>query len=160
MSKIRPEDVLRGAEAETAFRSWLDRSRLPYLYATQTRESVPEHFRGFIKRPDYLVALPYVGTLAFDVKSKTAYERGFLFDIAEVRGLSAFDDLFRVSTFFACLDPAGSSTSYWFRLPEVVHCPKISAKGQTVHSVPYEAGIKVDMDRPFQEALRYAISIG
>lgn len=160
MARIKPEHVERGAAAEALFQAWLDTSRLPYVYATQDRASVPKHFRGHLKRPDYLVALPYVGTLAFDVKSKTAYDEGFLFDAAEIRGLALFDDLFRVSTFLACLDPEGSAQSLWFRLPELTHCPQRKIKGKMTFAVPFTAGIPVDMARPFQEALRDAISLG
>lgn len=140
------------------FRAWLDSSRLPYLCASG--DSVPEHFRGLLTRPNYLVALPYTGTIAFNVKAMMGQERGYFFDVAEVRALATFDDLFRVSTFFAVLDPAGSARSVWFRLPDLVHAHQLTVKGEAVYSVPVTAGIQVDMDRPFQEALRVAISLG
>lgn len=159
MPIIKPEHAERGAQAEADFQGWLDQSRLPYVYATQDRASVPTHYRRILKRPDYLVALPYVGTLAFDVKSKTPYEGGFLFDVAEVQKLAHFDDLFRVSTFFACLDPSGSPQSVWFRIPELLHCPTRKTKGKPVYAVAMSAGISVDMARPFQEALRDTISL-
>jgi hypothetical protein len=114
----------------------------------------------YVKRPGYLVALPYVGTIAFDVKSKTHYGDGFLFDAAEVRGLALFDDIFRISTFFACLDPQGSDQSLWFRLPELTHFPVRTVKGKSAFAVPLSAGIPVSMARPFQEALRDTISLG
>lgn len=84
--RIKPEHAERGAHAEGVFRDWLDASRLPYVYATQDRESVPQHFRASMKRPDYLVALPYVAAVAFDVKSKSVYEGGFF--VRRVRGQS------------------------------------------------------------------------
>jgi len=159
MAAIKTEHAERGAQAEADFQGWLDASRLPYVYATQDRESVPAHFRLVLKRPDYLVALPYVGTIAFDVKSKTTYEDGFLFDVAEVRRLAHFDDLFRVSTFFACLDPAGSPQSVWFRVVELMQCPVRKMKGKPAHAVPFTAGVRVDMGRAFQDALRDIISM-
>lgn len=88
MPRINPEHAKRGAAAEADFKRWLDCSGVPYVYATQDIESVPEGFRGKLKRPDYLVGLPFVGNMAFDVKSKTIYEGCLLFDIDEVEKLS------------------------------------------------------------------------
>ena len=83
----------------------------------------------------------------------------FLFDVAEVRGLAHFDDLFRISTFFACLDPAGSPQSVWFRIAELLDHPTRKVQGKPVFVVPMAVGIAVDMARPFQEALRATISL-
>ena len=154
-----PADQARGADAEAAFQRWLDASRLPYVYATQTRESAPAHFRAQMKRPDYLVSMPYIGALAFDVKSKTAYEGVFLFDADEVRRLAAFEDLFKLSTFIACLDPRGSPRSYWFRVPEMARCEQRRSNGKIAHVVPTTAGVVVDMLAPFQDALAAALSL-
>lgn len=159
MVRIKREHAERGALAEGEFRAWLDASRLPYVYATQDRESVPQHFRASMKRPDYLVALPFVATLAFDVKSKTAYEGNFLFDLSEVRRLAHFGELFAVATFFACLDPEGSPTSVWFRAPELLALPVRKVKGKAVVVVPFDQGVRLSMTRPFQDALRDAISL-
>lgn len=159
MPRINPEFAKRGAAAEADFKRWLDYSGVPYVYATQDIESVPEGFRGRLKRPDYLVGLPFVGNMAFDVKSKTIYEGCLLFDVAEVEKLTAFDDLFRISTFFACLDPDGGDRATWFRLPELRHCQTRRMKGGAVYVAPLSAGITVDMREPFQEALRATISL-
>lgn len=156
---IHPDDAARGADAEAAFQRWLDASRLPYVYATQTRESVPVHFRGAMKRPDYLVSLPFVGAVAFDVKSKTAYDSAFLFDADEVRRLAYFDDLFKISTFVACLDPQGSPRSHWFRVIELANCPRRKTNGKIAHVVPTTAGIVVDMLAPFQDGFSAALSL-
>lgn len=159
MVRIKPEFARRGAAAEADFQRWLDHSRVPYVYATQDIASVPESFRGKLKRPDYLVGLPFVGTMAFDVKSKTIYDDCLLFDVGEVEKLAAFDDLFRISTFFACLDPAGGDRASWFRLPELAHCATRRLKGGAVYVAPLSAGITIDMRQSFQEALRATITL-
>ena len=159
MPRINPEHAKRGAAAEADFKRWLDYSGVPYVYATQDIESVPEGFRGKLKRPDYLVGLPFVGNMAFDVKSKTIYEGCLLFDVDEVEKLTAFDDLFRISTFFACLDPGGGDRATWFRLPELKHCRTRRMKSGAVYVAPLSVGITVDMREPFQEALRATISL-
>ncbi|MBK5956692.1 hypothetical protein CCR97_00370 [Rhodoplanes elegans] len=159
MPRIKPEDAERGALAEAAFRQWLDASRLPYIYATQTQESLPIHFRGALKRPDYLVALPFVGTLAFDVKSKNLYGGAYLFDVSEVERLDRFGDLFKIAVFFACLDPQGGPDSRWFRVETLRDHPRKKLRGRAVHVVPLSYGLAVNMQLSFQEALRNAISL-
>jgi hypothetical protein len=160
MTVLDQKLVQQGAEAEARFRAWLDASRLPHIYTDQTRASVPAHFRGHLKRPDYLVALPYVGTIAFDVKCKTAYgdEQVFLFDVPEVRRLANFDRLFRITTFFACLDPGGSTDAVWFQVEGLAALAGRKTTG-TVRVAGAE-GLAVNMRRPLQEALRDAISLG
>lgn len=159
MVRIARNLAKRGAAAEADFKAWLDDSRLPYIYATQDRESVPAYWRGQLKRPDYMVAMPYMGIVAFDVKSKTIYEGGYWFDDAEIRGLALFSELFCVSTFFACMDPGGSWNSHWFRLQELTHLPRRKVKGRLVTIVPTDAGIAVDMTKPFQDAIRAAVTL-
>lgn len=160
MVAIKSDDAARGAEAELRFQSWLDESRLPYVYTDQTRETVPQHFRRHLKRPDFLVALPYVGTIAFDVKSKALYRGAFLFDVSEIRRMVHFDDLFRISTFLACLEPDDSGRMVWFRALHLSGYPEKVVAGKDVMVVPRDAGQPVDMNRPLQEALREAISLG
>jgi hypothetical protein len=154
---ITGADIARGQAAEAAFAAWLDRSCLPFVYATQTRESVPRHFRGQLKRPDYLVAVPMVGTLCFDVKAKTRYRGGFIFDRAEVTKLAAFDELFNLTTLFACLDPDGGTASWWFRVADLDRRPDDRPGGRLTVSV--RDGLTVDLERPFQEALRDLVSL-
>ena len=80
-----PADRAKGEAAEHAFAHWLDASVLPHLYVEQSPLTVPAPLRGQIKRPDYLVGIPGVGLVAFDVKAKTVYEReGLIFDLDEV----------------------------------------------------------------------------
>jgi hypothetical protein len=124
MVRIRSSDKARGEAAEAAFEDWLNRSRLPFIYATQTIESVPRHFRGYIKRPDYLVAIPMVGTLCFDVKAKSLYRGSFIFDRKEIVKLASFDEFFNLTTLLACLDPEGGPGGWWFRVQELDRLPE------------------------------------
>jgi hypothetical protein len=159
MVRLDAHLVEQGATAEARFRAWLDASRLPHIYTDQSRESVPAHFRSTMKRPDYLVALPYVGTVAFDVKAKTAYgpQTTFVFDVSEVRRLAAFDRLFRITTFFACLALDGSDASVWFPVEDLMYL--VGRRRTGAVRVPARDGLAVDMARPFQEALRDTISL-
>lgn len=156
---LSSELVARGVAAERAFQAWLDASTLPYVYATQSQETVPEPYRVSLKRPDYIVALPYVGAMAFDVKSKTLYEESFIFDASEVNRLATFDQLFRITTFFTCLDPQGSPMSVWFRVIDLVGYEIVRRGGKRVMIVPFADGLVVNMLSPFQEAFGRVISL-
>ncbi len=165
MKKQRPPIAIsselkaRGAAAERDFQAWLDASTLPYIYANQSQETVPEPYRASLKRPDYIVALPYIGAMAFDVKSKTLYEEGFIFDVSEVERLAMFDQLFRITTFFACLDPQGSPVSVWFRVSDLATYEIARRGGKRVLIVPFAHGLVVDVRSPFQDAFGRVISL-
>lgn len=73
MFTLPPELKAKGEQAEAAFRDWLNRSGVAYMYVEQSPLTVPERLRGRIKRPDYLVGIPHAGILAFDVKAKSIY---------------------------------------------------------------------------------------
>jgi hypothetical protein len=156
---LSSELVARGVAAERAFQAWLDASTLPYVYATQSQETVPEPYRASLKRPDYIVALPYVGAMAFDVKSKSLYEEAFIFNASEVNRLATFDQLFRITTFFTCLDPQGSPMSVWFRVTDLVGYEIVRRGGKRVMIVPFADGLIVNMLSPFQEAFGRVISL-
>jgi hypothetical protein len=153
------ELIARGAAAERDFQAWLDASTLPYIYANQSQETVPEPYRASLKRPDYIVSLPYIGAMAFDVKSKSLYEEAFIFDASEVDRLATFDQLFRITTFFACLDPEGSPVSVWFRVSDLATYEITRRGGKRVLIVPFAHGLVVDMRSPFQEAFGRVISL-
>jgi hypothetical protein len=81
-----------------------------------------------------------------------------MFDRAEVTKLAAFDELFNLTTLFACLDPDGGAASWWFRVADLDRMPDDARRGRL--TVPVRDGLAVDMERPFQEALRDLVSLG
>ena len=70
MILTRAERRIQGAAAEDRFRAWLDRCHLPHIYVEQSPLTFPENLHGTIKRPDFLVGVPTIGTIAVDVKAK------------------------------------------------------------------------------------------
>lgn len=153
-TKISLESVARGLAGEELFQEWLNESRLPFIYCTQDLQSVPRHFRGALKRPDYLVALPFVGTVAFDVKAKSLYGDTFLFDVAEIERLVLFDEIFRITTFLACLDPDNPNRSWWFRVALLARLPAERKRGVQTLKAAISEGLEVDLAKPLQEALK------
>ena len=83
--------------------------------------------------------------------------REFMFDVSEVRRLATFDRLFRITTFFACLDPDGSEASIWFPAEDLMLIVGRRRTGPI--QVPLQDGQAVDMIHPLQDALKDAISL-
>ena len=77
MARVAPHLIARGMAAERRFQDWLDASVVPHLYVEQSPLTVPAPLKGRIKRPDYLVGLPGIGLVAFDVKSKALFDEAF-----------------------------------------------------------------------------------
>lgn len=157
-SPIDPADAARGEAAERDFQLWLDASSLPHIYVEQSPMTVPSSLRGRIKRPDYLVAIPHVGMVAFDVKCKSAYQGRFLFDLDEVQRLRTFSRLFRLTVFFACLSPEGSDQSYWVRLDKLDSAAAFKQNGKLVLSIALGDTHPVSMQTDFFNAFTASIS--
>lgn len=156
---IRPADAAKGAKAEHAFRVWLDASVLPHLYVEQSRFTVPAPLRGKIKRPDYLVGIPGIGAVAFDVKAKTTYPEGLLFDLAEVQKFRAFARLFHLTVYFACLDPEGGPFAYWVRLDQLDGVAARRLARKLVLALPLDQAHPVDMRADFYSAFVAAVTL-
>ena len=158
-TRIDPADVAKGAAAERTFHAWLDSSVLPHMYVEQSRLTVPEPLRGQIKRPDYLVGIPGVGLVAFDVKAKTVYQGKILFDVAEVEKLRTFARLFHLTVYFACLDPEGSQDGHWVRLDQLDGLPVTLRRFGPVFALPVREAQPVSLDEPFYAAFVRAVAL-
>jgi hypothetical protein len=158
--QIAPADAAKGAEAEVAFRAWLDSAVLPHVYVEQSPLTVPVPFRGQIKRPDYLVGIPGVGLVAFDVKAKTVYPEGLIFDVAEIQKLRTFARLFHLTLYFACLDPEGGPQGYWVRLDQLDNLPAVRRAGAYTLAVPIAEALSVTLTEPFYAAFVRAVATG
>lgn len=155
-----PADRAKGAAAERAFAAWLDDSVLPHLYVEQSPLTMPAPLRGAIKRPDYLVGIPGVGLVAFDVKAKTIYDReGLIFDVAEVQKLRNFARSFHLTLYFACLDPSGGPQGYWVRLDQLDSVPAVRRNGVLTLALPCDQAQAVSLDEPFYSAFVRAVAL-
>lgn len=152
-------DIAKDAVAERAFAAWLDGSVLPHLYIEQSPLTVPVPLRGEIKRPDYLVGIPGVGLIAFDVKAKTVYRGELIFDVAEVRKLRAFARFFHLTVFFACLDPEGGPEGFWVRLDQLDEVPAVRRNGRLTLALPCAEALPFSLARPFYEAFVRSVAL-
>src|SRR5262245_30425008 len=104
-TRPRPEPSLdrleKGEGGERALQDWLDRSRLAYLYLDQTPLTIPAAHRVNIKRPDFLVTVEGIGTIAVDAKAKAFIDGYFVLDVSERRRLDGFESVFGIPVWYA-----------------------------------------------------------
>lgn len=150
---------IQGQAAEDRFRAWLDRCHLPHIYIEQSPFTFPAHLKGAVKRPDFLVGIPTIGTLAVDVKAKTVYDNTILIDAFEHRTLTAFETFFNTSVWFACFPPDEPHTGYLFLNRDLARLPVATVKGTAAIAVPLRITKTVDERRDFMAAVLGAISL-
>lgn len=150
---------VQGQAAEDRFRAWLDRCHLPHIYIEQSPVTFPAHLKGAIKRPDFLVGIPTIGTLAVDVKAKTVYGDAILIDAFEHRTLAAFETFFSMSVWFACFPPDERHTGYLFLNRDLSRLQVSTMKGKPAIAVPLRLTKAVDERRDFMAAVLGTISL-
>lgn len=152
MFHLPPALKAKGEQAEAAFRAWLNQSGVAFLYVEQSPLNVPDKLRGKIKRPDYLVGIPYAGSMAFDVKAKSAYDDCLLFEVGEVDKLARYSAHFHVSVYFACLDLDRPDRFHWVALRDLIgRAPERRGKARVL-VIPTAEAFEVDFALPFLDA--------
>lgn len=159
MTLTRAQRKQQGAAAEDRFRSWLDRCHLPHIYVEQSPFTFPEHLKGEIKRPDFLVGIPSIGTLAIDVKAKRIYQDTILIDACEYRTLMNFETYFNISVWFACFPPDEPHACHLFLNRNLIGLRATPAQGKEVLAVPLRLTRTADERRDFMAAIMGAISL-
>ncbi len=159
MTLTRRERQAQGQAAEDRFRAWLDRCHLPHIYVEQSPMTIPQHLRGEIKRPDFLVGIPTIGTLAVDVKAKQVYRDAILIDAYEYHTLLNFETFFNIAVWFACFPPDTPHTCHLFLNRSLTGLDVVTVQGKAVIAVPLRLTRPVDERRDFMAALLGAISL-
>jgi hypothetical protein len=155
----RVQRKAQGQAAEDRFRSWLDRCCLPHIYVEQSPFTIPDPLRGEIKRPDFLVGIPSIGTIAVDVKAKRVYRDALIINAYEHRTLLNFETFFNTSVWFVCFPPDEPHTCHLFLNRSLAGLERTSLKGETVIAVPLMMTRPADERRDFMAALMGAISL-
>lgn len=150
--RLAPELKAKGEQAEADFRAWLDWSEVAYLYVEQSPFYVPESLRGHIKRPDFIVGLPLVGAMAFDVKAKAVKNGQLIFDLAEVEKLAVFARMFQLALMFVCMDAADPANMRWVRLDELQSRPQEWRRKARVVTMPMDQAYTVPSRMTFLQA--------
>jgi hypothetical protein len=151
------ERIEKGEGGERTLQDWLDRSRLAYLYLDQTPLTIPMTCRADLKRPDFLVALDNVGTIAVDAKAKTFVDDSFLIKGSERRRLDGFEARFAIPVWYAVFEPGDRASCTLFRnrglMGQRIECDSARA----LLRVPRHLGYRVEFARlSFSAALARA----
>ncbi len=159
MRMSKSERCAQGQAAEDRFRAWLDRCRLPHIYVEQSPMTFPEHLKGEIKRPDFLVGIPSIGTIAIDVKAKRVYADTLIIDAYEHRTLLTFERCFNMSVWLACFPPGEAHACHLFLNRELAGLPQATVRAKATIAVPLSRGRLADERRDLMAALMGAVSL-
>ena len=160
MVRLSPsERRQQGDAAEQKFMGWLDRCVLPYMYVEQVPLTVPKGLKGEIKRPDFLVGIPTIGTIAIDVKAKTVYDNAIIIDAYEHRTFQNFETFFNITVWYVCFPPGDPVTCHLFMNRELGRQPTIERKGAASIAMPLRDTVTADPRREFMAVLLSAISL-
>ncbi len=149
----------QGAAAETRFRAWLDRCVLPHIYVEQSPLTVPKALKGEIKRPDFLVGIPSIGTLAFDVKAKSIYDNHILIDASEHATLLNFENFFSITVWYICFPPTEPHACHLFMNRSLAGIAPHKRAGNLCVALPVRDTHLADERRDFMAALVSAIRL-
>jgi hypothetical protein len=135
--------IKQGEGGERALQNWLDRSRLAYLYLDQTPLTIPAAHRAHIKRPDFLVAVEGIGTIAVDAKAKSFVDGCFVLDASERRRLNGFESIFGIPVWYACFPPEEEGSCYLFRNRQLAGPAVVHVAHQHIIRVPLALAVSV-----------------
>ncbi len=129
------------------------------MYVEQSPLSVPKGLRGEIKRPDFLVGVPSIGTIAFDVKAKSVYDDRIFIDADEHRTFQNFETFFNISVWYVCFPPAEPSTCHLFLNRDLTRYAHAVRHKQSALAMPLKETVTADPRRDFMGVLLSAISL-
>jgi hypothetical protein len=115
--------------------------------------------RGEIKRPDFLVGIPTIGTIAIDVKAKRVYDNAIIIDDYEHRTFMNFETFFNMSVWYVCFPPSEPGTCHLFLNRDLAGMQSSQRGGSLSLSVPLTATVTADPRRDFMAVLLSAISL-
>jgi len=136
--------IEQGEGGERALQDWLDRSRLAYLFLDQTPLTMPATHRADLKRPDFLVAIDGLGTVAVDAKVKAFIGGHFVLDLSERRRLDGFETEFGMPVWYACFPPAEPRSAYLFRNRDLMGAAVIHDPAKAIILAPVALGFAVE----------------
>jgi hypothetical protein len=149
--------IERGEGGERALQDWLDRSKLAYLFLDQTPLTMPAAHRADIKRPDFLLAIEGLGTIALDAKAKAFIDGCFVLDASERRRLDAFETEFGIPVWYVCFPPAEPQHAWLFRNRDLMGSAVAHDVDRQIIRAPLKLGFAVEpLTTPFAKALMQA----
>jgi hypothetical protein len=153
-SELRLRRLEKGEGGERTLQDWLDRSRLAYLFLDRSPHTMPAAHRADIKRPDFLVAVDGIGTIALDAKAKSFIDGCFVLDASERRRLDTFEAVFGFPVWYACFPPEEPGRCFLFRNRDLTGSAVMHDPTKQIIRAPLAFGFAVEhAGLPFAQAL-------
>jgi hypothetical protein len=114
------------------------------LFVDQTPLTMPATHRVDIKRPDFLVAIDGLGTVAVDAKAKAFIDGCFVLDACERRRLDGFESEFGMPVWYACFQPAAPRPCYLFRNRDLMGAAVAHDPARQIIRAPLGLGFAVE----------------
>lgn len=122
-----------GEEAETRFKSWLDKHKIPYLYIQQDKDTFSSVFKREEpgKRPDFMVLLQNFGFIFVDIKNKKidSKYKNFCLDKNETKIYSSFQRKFNMQIWYV-ISNEDYDYKTWFWIP----VSRVLESGREIHT--------------------------
>jgi hypothetical protein len=98
--------------------------------------------------------------VAFDVKAKTVYPEGLIFDLDEIQKMRTFARLFHLTVYFACLNTeGGDKPGYWVRLDQLDEVQAVRRGKALTLCIPVKKAQPVSLSEPFYTAFVRAVAL-
>lgn len=113
---------------EIVFKNWLDRKGYPYIFVEQSRNTFSAFFRGEVKRPDFLIAMPHFGIIAVDTKGRSRENEpkytNFGLPLEELNKALNFSRIFRIPYWFVFGQEVNNfGVWYWILAEKIATLP-------------------------------------
>ena len=141
--------IAQGAHGESALNAWLQKWQLSYVAICQSPGTFSTLFPQHVKRPDFLLLIPSLGTIAVDAKNYTLSGGVYTLTLeTELRRSVAFERLFRMPLWYAYMDhEADGERWFWIsalQAVEVGTVRKNSHSGDAFLSIPLSEFVQVE----------------
>ncbi len=164
MDGERDLNIEKGKEAESRFRQWLDKHKIPYFYIKQDIDSFSSAFKNSFsgKRPDFMILIPNFGLIFVDIKYKKINPeyKTYPIDKEEATKYSSLQRMFNLHIWYVLSNEESDyKTWLWIPISKVLELgiPKhISNKsGMDFFPIPPEEFIQIadddSLDRLFSK---------
>lgn len=133
--------VSKGAIGEKCLLQWFQTNNISFFPIEQTPHTFAKAFTHTIKRPDFLVLLPYIGTIAVDAKNYQFAQGGFTIGETELNKALRFEMVTRMPFWFAYLHKHEIGQEwYWINAVKVLHTGTLK-QNRTTHEGFYAIDI-------------------
>jgi hypothetical protein len=145
----------KGKTAEQAFKEWLDKHNIPYIYLKQDTETISQSFQKYFsgKRPDFLVLIPNLGFIFVDVKYKKldSEYKTYAVDSDETKKYSSLQRKFNLNIWYVLSnEELDFKTWFWIPVSKVfesgIQLHQSSVSGSEFYAVPLDEFIQIAYD--------------